>query len=107
MIPTGRLFLGSQSDCKAYLQRQDAHYVYILRRPDGRPFYVGKGVGGRVFHHENEARHPNNRTSNSYKLNVIRSIWRGAAAVSYEIDFLTDDPMAAYDRESALISALK
>ncbi len=81
--------------------------IYVLRRPDGRPFYVGKGIGDRVLAHENEARHPNDRKSNAYKLNVIRSIWRSDEAVVYEIDFITEDEDAAYARESEIISKLK
>lgn len=81
-VPTGRLFHGDDLGCKAFLSGQPAHYVYILRRPDGRPFYVGKGYGPRVFQHENEARHPNNRLSNAYKLNVIRSIWKAVSSPS-------------------------
>ena len=64
-VETGRLFHGDVLGCKAFLTEQSQHYVYILRRPDGRPFYVGKGYGPRVFQHENEARHPNSRVSNA------------------------------------------
>lgn len=103
-VQLGPLFSGDGSNCKAYLASRDLHYVYLLRRPDGRPFYVGKGIGPRVFQHENEARHPNNRRSNAHKLNVIRSIWRAGGAPTYEIDFVTNDPAAAYARESELIS---
>ena len=73
-METGLLFIGSQSDCKAFIPKFECYYIYILRRPDGRPFYIGKGRGERVFHHENEARHANNRKSNAYKLNVIRAV---------------------------------
>lgn len=103
-ISLGALFCGDSAACKAFLASRDLHYVYLLRRPDGRPFYVGKGVGPRVFHHENEARHPNDRRSNAHKLNVIRSIWRAGGAPTYEIDFETDDPAAAYARETELIT---
>lgn len=106
-MDTGRVFFGDQSGCKAFLRSASAHYVYILRRPDGRPFYVGKGVGPRVFQHENEARHPNNRMSNAYKLNVIRALWRAGAQPIYEIDFVTDSAEEAYVREAELIGALK
>jgi hypothetical protein len=75
--------------------------------PDGRPFYVGKGVADRAFHHENEARHPNDWRSNAYKLNVIRSIWSSSLEIQYEIDHVADDEVAVYLREAELISALK
>lgn len=100
----GSLFCGDGDGCKAFLNQNNLHYVYVLRRPDGRPFYVGKGVGTRVFNHENEARHPNNRMSNAHKLNVIRAIWRSGSQITYEIDFVSDDPAAAYAREADLIS---
>lgn len=103
-ITLGELFCGDSDGCKAFLSENDLHYVYVLRRPDGRPFYVGKGVGHRVFQHENEARHPNNRLSNAHKLNVIRSIWRSGGFPAYEIDFVTDDPAEAYARETDLIT---
>lgn len=102
------LFRGCQADCQRFLRVQPAmHYVYVLRRPDGRPFYVGKGIRDRVFAHENEARHPNNRRSNAYKLNVIRSIWRQGVAVDYEIALTSMDEAAAYAREAELIGTFK
>ncbi len=84
-----------------------AYYVYLLRRPDGRPFYVGKGSSGRVFAHETEARHPNEPRSNAYKLNIIRSIRACGATLIYEIDLVTDDEAKAYTREAELIAAFK
>jgi hypothetical protein len=106
MSQTGKLFVGSQRDCKTFLREIGGHYVYILRRPDGRPFYIGKGVADRVFHHENEARHPNDWRSNAYKLNVIRAIWRTTAELQYEIDFVGDEK-SAYARETELIGLFK
>lgn len=98
------MFKGDQAACKAFLRTVSGYYVYILRRPDSRPFYVGKGTGHRVFAHENEARHPNDFSSNAHKLNVIRSIWRSGSNVEYEIDSIFDREADAYQRETALIS---
>lgn len=106
-MSTSAIFVGCQADCKAFIRSQGLHYVYVLRRPDGRPFYVGKGFRERVFHHENEARHPNNRLSNAHKLNVIRSIWRGGGTITYEIDMLAEDADAVLRREMELISHYK
>ncbi|MBL0402897.1 GIY-YIG nuclease family protein [Microvirga aerilata] len=106
-MPTGALVIGPQSLCKEFLRSVGGFYVYILRRPDGRPFYVGKGVGDRVFAHENEARHPNDWRSNAYKLNVIRSIWRSGKVVTYEIDYVGDDEEIVYAREAKLIGHFK
>jgi hypothetical protein len=95
------------STCKAFLHGRPGYYVYLLRRPDGRPFYVGKGFGDRVFQHENEARHPNGWRSNAHKLNVIRSIWRDGSSVTYEIDLHVTDEAHALRREMQLIGMIK
>ena len=105
-METGLLFIGSQSDCKAFIRKFECYYIYILRRPDGRPFYIGKGRGERVFHHENEARHANNRKSNAYKLNVIRAVLSAGGTISYEIDSFHEQEAAAHEREMQLIRAI-
>jgi hypothetical protein len=56
-IETTRLSCGSREEVRAFLGIIGDYYVHLLRRPDGRPFYVGKGSGARVFDHEYEARH--------------------------------------------------
>jgi hypothetical protein len=104
MQETATLFVGQKTDCIAFLQGNASFYVYILRRPDGRPFYVGRGKGARIFEHENEARHPNNRKSNSHKLNVIRSIWKAGETVKYEVVQKFDAESDAYLHEESLIS---
>jgi hypothetical protein len=102
--PTGQLFLGEQEECKEFLRDCSASYIYILRWPDGRPFYVGQGSRrSRAFDHENEARHPNNWQTNNHKLNVIRSIWRSGDKVTYEIDLVSEDKVAINHREEELI----
>jgi hypothetical protein len=102
-METGRLIVGSKDDAQGFLSSCSGHYVYILRRPEGRPFYVGKGKGSRVFQHENEARHPGNYP----KLNVIRAIWKNAGIVQYEIDSVFETAAEAYAREATLILAFK
>lgn len=103
VVETARLFLGTREECKAFLRPSSLNYVYILRRPDGRPFYVGQGAGPRVFFHEGEARHANNWKTNDHKLNVIRAIWRAELALIYEIDLLSSDKNVINDREEELI----
>jgi hypothetical protein len=55
-------------------------YVYILSRPDGRPFYVGMGTGKRMYWHEQNA-----YRERSYKASIIRSILANGGAVGYRI----------------------
>lgn len=99
----GELFRGNGKDCQQFLKNNSDYYVYLLLRPDGRPFYVGKGKDYRVMQHENEATHPNGRRSNAHKLNVIRSIWRSDSAVIYAIDSMHSIEGNAYSREAELI----
>lgn len=81
-------------------------YVYVLSRPDGVPFYIGKGINRRVFDHESEARqnHPIGE-SNPFKCNVIRKIIREGGTVGYAIDSFYDSAQqnACLERESTLI----
>jgi len=46
-------------------------YVYMLAYPDGTVFYIGKGIGDRILHHERDARNG----VQSSKCDIIRSIW--------------------------------
>jgi hypothetical protein len=79
------------------------HYVYILHRPDGTPFYVGKGVKLRVLNHEAEARSTKALT---HKLNLIRSLQRQGLAIGYCIESFYDDEAEAHARERHLIAAI-
>jgi uncharacterized protein len=101
------LFVGEREGCLATIGGLDGCYTYVLRRPDGRPFYVGQGTGYRVFDHENEARHPNGPRSNSHKLNVIRAIQRSGAVLRYEIDRVFPNKDGANARETELIARFK
>jgi hypothetical protein len=101
------LFKGNASDCKAFLAGFSDYYIYALLRPDGRPFYIGKGLGPRVFQHENEARHPNSFRSNAHKLNVIRSIWRSDSQVEYAILSASSDEADIYEEETIYIEKYK
>ena len=97
------VYRGHREGCLTALRGCATYYTYILRRPDGRPFYVGKGRGERVIMHENEARHPNDRGSNTHKLNVIRAIKNGDEGIIYEVDRVFEDELQAYQREEELI----
>jgi hypothetical protein len=75
-------------------------YVYVLARPNGRPFYVGKGKGKRVFVHDQEAR----TGCTCRKCNTIRKIWRQGGEVQRYTVFTTDDEQEAYTHEAELIA---
>jgi hypothetical protein len=78
-------------------------YVYVLFRPNGQPFYVGKGLDRRVFNHEMEARNTSIRT---HKLNVIRAIIRQGGQISYALPHFCDDESEAHAFEMKLISEI-
>lgn len=75
------------------------YYVYILARPDGSVFYVGKGSGKRIHQHEQEAE----RGCSCHKCNVIRKTWRSGSEIQKSIVFHTDSEQAALSYEIELI----
>lgn len=75
-------------------------YVYVLCRPNGTPFYVGKGKDDRVFHHDREAR----RGCRCHKCNVIRKIWKAGGEVQRYIVFETSSEQEALDYEVETIA---
>lgn len=77
-------------------------YVYVLIRPGGTPFYVGRGSFKRIAIHEKQAR----GTGRTRKLSAIRKIVRAGHAVRYHIDSWFDDGDAANARECELISTI-
>lgn len=84
-------------------ERPGEFYVYVLRRPCGTPFYVGKGMGTRLFNHEAEAR---NTARLSHKLNIIRQLVRQNCRIVYEVDSFHQDEHLCFAREAALIRAI-
>ena len=80
-------------------------YVYRLIDPrDGLTFYIGKGVGNRIFYHEKEARNPMIRSN---KVERIRAIHKAGEQVRYIIHRhgLTEDQ--AFEVEAALIDVYR
>lgn len=80
-----------------------SHYVYVLCRPNGQPFYVGKGTGNRLLMHELSAVHTSDR---SHKLNLIRSLHRAEAKVHYGVYCFCADEKAAHHHERELIARI-
>lgn len=75
-------------------------YVYILCRPNGKPFYVGKGSGRRIYDHDNEARSGHR----CHKCNIIRKIWQQGGEVQRYTVFTTDDQDEAYAYEREMVA---
>jgi hypothetical protein len=89
------------AECRVRLRRlAAAFYVYVLHKPDGSPFYVGKGEGLRALKHVSEAR---NRVRLTHKLNTIRAIERLGGSVLYTVAGAFQDEADAFSHEMQLI----
>jgi hypothetical protein len=75
-------------------------YTYLLMRPDGTVFYVGKGKGYRIDDHERDARNG----IESHKCRVIRKIWEQGGQVIKERVAFFDEEEDAYALEILLIA---
>ena len=100
-------FEGDRAAIDAYLRTiSGRYYVYVLCRPSGRPFYVGKGINRRALEHEAEARrhHPIGE-ANPFKCNVIRTIIRDGGEIIYRVEAHYDasEQQVCLEREAALI----
>lgn len=101
-------FEGDSANARGFLRGlpSGSYYTYVLLRPDGVPFYVGKGRGNRVLQHELEAmRQSNLKRTNPHKCNTIRSIVSRGQQLRYRIDrvYTDADQLSCLEREAALI----
>jgi hypothetical protein len=80
-------------------------YVYVLEDPrDGSTFYVGKGLGLRMYQHAVEARRDNGR-GNRRKIERIKAILESGAEIIARQIAEYDDEQDAFEHEAELIAA--
>lgn len=79
-------------------------YVYCLLDPKGKPFYIGKGNGNRVFQHAVNALKD---ASENDKVEVIRKIIEAGNQVDHVIIQHGLDDKTAFSIEAALIDFAK
>lgn len=78
-------------------------YTYLLLKPCGEVFYVGKGKGDRYQVHSREAR-GKSKVYNNYKINVIKKIWKSGKDFKVVfVSFYTNE-LDAFEEEKDLIS---
>lgn len=81
------------------------YYVYLLVHPETKiPFYVGKGVGNRVFNHINEAKKGKKGTD---KLDQIQAILKKNKSIEHVIVRHGLNEKTAYHIEASLIDTFR
>ena len=104
------MFVADSSDLEGAVGRVLGHnYVYVLRHPDGSekfggigtPFYVGIGIGHRIFEYEKAARIA---STTGTKVDTIRAIWNAGDNVIRTIDSF--DQTDLWHREAELVNAI-
>lgn len=66
-------------------------YTYLLMRPDGTVFYIGKGHNNRIDDHEKEAK----KGMQSSKCDIIRQVWaEGKQIIKQKVAFFDDEELA-------------
>lgn len=89
-------------ECLTLIDHSDLRfYVYVLIRPSGHPFYVGKGTGARIARHEQDAI---NTKMRGYRLSIIRACHRDKLKVGYELAGFFRKEADAFAEEKRLIA---
>lgn len=99
------LITGTKEQVHNFLKTEPHEfYVYVLRKPNRTPFYVGKGSGNRIFQHEYEAVRSASR--NPYKSKMIKNIKKKDGKIIYTIDSVHKTEEEALIRERELIQKI-
>jgi hypothetical protein len=92
---------------KARRALEPVYYVYLLVDPrDGKPFYVGKGIGHRHLGHAKKSLRRGNPRTGCAKSARIRDIHKCGLAVEYEFPFQCVTEPKAMMEERRLIRSL-
>lgn len=93
----------TEVELRKWIRRNLCHYSYVLCKPSGVPFYVGKGSPGpRVLCHLRDA---TNTSEKTHKLNTIRKVLREGGELLYSVS-PHDSHSEALAAERALISKI-
>ena len=79
-------------------------FVYVLKRPCGEPFYVGKGTGDRAGRHAHEAKR--HAGINPHKERLVRKILQSGQSIQVEIRAYFETDADAFVYETMLIKEI-